>query len=427
MITRIILHNFQCHRDVTVELGRSTVLQGNSNSGKTAILRALYWVIYNTPSGDSYVSYWAKGKTRFKADEYTSVTVHVDGHVIERRRSNDFNGYVVDGTVYDALRTTVPEEVTHIFNIADASVQRQMDAPFLLSSTPGEASQYLNSLAGLGCVDEILSIAKRKVADTSADLERETVTRDGLDTEIKSYAWVDSAEDLCRKADDAGQRIAEAMRTRDDLSRTLDSYRGIRKYPNIPKWLTTGDRSDEIRRLSESLATAHKYVVARRTLDRTTPALDGIVGLRTPVQPEYGERDHVALMRSVREYHRCMHDLSALSRTLGELGGLVPPPPCRWEGRTAPFRSSVADYRTLADGSSTVSGCLNRLGRLGVPEPCRWTDRDLSTLIRSVRGYHSADRLARSCGGELGDLYASLDGVACPVCGRPLSKDTCLL
>ena len=57
MISRIVIHNFQCHKDLDLDLGRSTVLAGNSNSGKTAVLRALYWVLYNTPSGDSYVSY----------------------------------------------------------------------------------------------------------------------------------------------------------------------------------------------------------------------------------------------------------------------------------------------------------------------------------------------------------------------------------
>ena len=133
MITKIKLHNFQCHKDLELDLGRSTVLQGGSNHGKTAVLRAFYWVLFNEAPHD-FVSYWAQKKTKkgftFKDDEYTSVTIVVDGHVVERKRSNTFNGYIVDDTIYEALRTDVPEAVTKLFNLADASVQKQFDSPF---------------------------------------------------------------------------------------------------------------------------------------------------------------------------------------------------------------------------------------------------------------------------------------------------------
>ena len=61
------------------------------------------------------------------------------------------------------------------------------------------------------------------------------------------------------------------------------------------------------------------------------------------------------------------------------------------------------------------------------PKPCKWTDKDKTALVRSVREYHSVVNTIADSTDGLDEAYASIEGVACPVCGRPLTKDTCLL
>jgi len=377
MISRIVIHNFQCHKDLDLDLGRSTVLSGNSNSGKTAVLRALYWVLYNTPSGDSYVSYWAKNKTKFKPDEYTSVAVHVDGHVVERRRSNDFNGYIVDGTTYEALRTAVPEQVTKIFNVADASVQRQMDPPFLLSSTPGEASQYLNELAGLTCVDDILAIAKKKASDTSSLVDSTRVSVGSLEKEVSSLSWVESAEKLLAKAEELTGAIEQSERTLSALRKTISDYKGIRSYPEIPAWLDTPDATPRIRSLEADLSSARTYVGALRAIARIDTALDGISALEVPKQPKHTAEDVEALKRSISDYARC---------------------------------------------TGRIDGYESALSRM--PREPRKVPRDvLTALSSSVDGYRRAVSAIAQADADLEKAYESMDGMVCPVCGRPLTKE----
>lgn len=427
MITRITIHNFQCHKHLDLDLGRSTVLSGNSNSGKTAVLRALYWVLFNTPSGDAYVSYWAKNKMKFKADEYTSVIVEVDGHVIERKRSNDFNGYIVDGKVYEALRTAVPDEVTKIFNLADASVQRQMDAPFLLAATPGEASQYLNSLAGLECVDEILTIAKRNVADTSATLEETKDSVDALEKEVGSYGWVSSAEDLLKKASDEEPAIARLTHRIEALSKLITDYKAIRNYPEIPEWLINGDRSVIIYNKESAIRALDSYINTCKILARVEPALRKVGALQIPVPPKHTEDDVYSLSRSIHNYGVASSVNKLCTKYLTALSGLEEPKPCRWEGKFDPLVRSINNYRDILDSESSVDTALRKLARLKEPKPCKWTSRDMSALVRSVREYNSVVNTIADCKDYLDDAYSSLDGVACPVCGRPLSKDTCRL
>ena len=427
MITRITIHNFQCHKHLDLDLGRSTMLSGNSNSGKTAVLRALYWVLFNTPSGDAYVSYWAKNKTKFKADEYTSVIVEVDGHIIERKRSNDFNGYIVDGKVYEALRTAVPDEVTKIFNLADASVQRQMDAPFLLAATPGEASQYLNSLAGLECVDEILTIAKRNVADTSAILEETKDSVDALEKEVGYYGWVASAEDLLKKASDEEPAIASLTHRIETLSKLIMDYKAIRNYPEIPEWLVNGDRSADINRVASIIRALDSYINTCKVLARVEPAIRKVEALQIPVPPKHTEDDIYSLSRLIHNYGVVSSVNKLCTKYLTELSGLEEPKPCRWEGKFDPLVRSINNYRDILDSESSVDTALRKLARLKEPTPCKWTSRDMLALVRSVREYNSVVNTIADCKDYLDDAYDSLDGVACPVCGRPLSKDTCIL
>lgn len=55
-IKKIILQNFQSHKYTVIELDEElNVIVGPSDSGKSAIIRALKWVLYNEPAGDFFI------------------------------------------------------------------------------------------------------------------------------------------------------------------------------------------------------------------------------------------------------------------------------------------------------------------------------------------------------------------------------------
>lgn len=383
MITKIILHNWQCHKDVTLDLGQSTVLQGDSNSGKSAVLRALYWVLYNTPQGDAYVNTEAMGKNgKFKGDEYTSVLVEVDNHTVERKRSTKFNGYIVDGTdVYEALKTSVPEIVTKIFNISDDSVQRQYDAPFLLGQTPGEAAQHLNSLAGLTCIDDILAIAKRRVLTTSSDISSAKESVDELAEEIASLSWVEKAEDLHSRAQELESKIRSLRDSWRILSRLIDTYKAIPKYPTIPAWLETGDKTAQIDKLSRQSKLLNTYITVSRVL-------------------------------------------SSFSKVLRAINKLVPPTASTWRLRDSDkLRSAIDTHKTSRANKERLSEVLSKVEALDKPSTeCTWTANDVRTINVLLRSSRAAIATKQEATRALDELYTSIEGVACPLCGGPMSR-----
>ena len=55
-LKQITLKNFQSHKDSTIQLDRGlNAIIGPSDSGKSAIIRAIKWVLYNEPSGDFFI------------------------------------------------------------------------------------------------------------------------------------------------------------------------------------------------------------------------------------------------------------------------------------------------------------------------------------------------------------------------------------
>lgn len=53
---KLRIQNFQAHKDTTIEFDRiTTIVGGPSDTGKSAVLRALKWVVKNEPKGTSFI------------------------------------------------------------------------------------------------------------------------------------------------------------------------------------------------------------------------------------------------------------------------------------------------------------------------------------------------------------------------------------
>jgi len=154
MIKSITLRNFQIHKDLTIDLSESVTITGATDSGKTAILRALDWVFYNTPLGKKYNTY---------GEDECVVTIVVDDHTIQRIRSKKENKYVVDGVELTAFGNKVPKQVTDILNLSTTSTKRQDDPRFLVNDTPSEIGKKLNEIVNLTIVDSTIRNIKLDV------------------------------------------------------------------------------------------------------------------------------------------------------------------------------------------------------------------------------------------------------------------------
>lgn len=220
MIKSIQISNFQSHKDTTLKFSKGVnVIQGRSDSGKTAILRALNWLINNKPAGDAFRSTWGG---------LTKVQIKTTEHFIRRwKEGTAKNGYSVskmgwdekDGPEYQdfkAFGQGVPEEISEALNMLPINFQSQLDPPFLLSDSPGEVARVLNEVASLDVIDSSLSNVAAKVR-SNANEKREAEGRTlELEEELESYKGLDELdgyltglEQLERQAIEASSRKSE--------------------------------------------------------------------------------------------------------------------------------------------------------------------------------------------------------------------------
>ena len=155
MLSKLTIKGFQSHRDTTFEFheGLNAVI-GSSDSGKSSVLRAISWLLFNTPRGDGFVSWW---------DDVTKTSVEgvFDDTIITKTRSKTLNQYQINkGEPLKALRTDVPDEIKAVLNVSDLNLQKQHDSYFLLQDTPSSVASKFNEIAGLQVMDECVSQAK---------------------------------------------------------------------------------------------------------------------------------------------------------------------------------------------------------------------------------------------------------------------------
>ena len=231
MISRIEIKNFQSHKDTSIDFCAGiNALNGESDNGKSAVIRAIKWVCENRPLGtDKLNSNWNRD---FK--EKMSVKLFLDnGDWVERIRTKSRNGYTYfeNGVEVDlsATGTEVPQKIKDILKMSDVNFQFQMDAPYLLSLPSSEASKYFNRLIHLDSIDKMLSEADSEKRRLNA--EKKVVEKDMEDCsrELESLAWVDEAAAIQKRVEKYSDLIERDEQSAEEISLEISRFEDCSK------------------------------------------------------------------------------------------------------------------------------------------------------------------------------------------------------
>lgn len=145
MLSKIMINNFQSHeKSELIFTPGVNVITGSSDSGKSAILRAIQWLCTNRPLGNSFIQ-WGSKKCM--------VEFQTNDLLVGRSKTKSENFYHFNGA--DLLAgTEVPMEIKNKLKIIPSiNFQAQIGKPFLLADSPGEVAQFFNDVAGLDDID----------------------------------------------------------------------------------------------------------------------------------------------------------------------------------------------------------------------------------------------------------------------------------
>ena len=261
---QLTVENFQSHQKSVVEFaptGQLTIIIGRSRSGKTALIRALRWLLYNSPRGVS-VSDRAEPNDNGEKSGYCRVgasfirvTLEMEsGHVVVRERTRSKNQYKIiapnakEPQVFEGFGDSVPLEVQVItgvrpIRIGDTEVNlnlsEQLDGPFMGTksmSAPARA-KVLGKLAGTEEIDYASQKLAVDLRRREQDEKRLAVELEETEGKLAEFNWLPVLEERIRQVAQLVATVKAAQERKDALTklqaamgenrRRIDAAQGI--------------------------------------------------------------------------------------------------------------------------------------------------------------------------------------------------------
>jgi len=229
MISSLQITNFQAHKDTNLKFcpGVNAII-GPSDSGKTAIIRALRWLVWNRPLGDAFRSYWGGD---------CSVRMEVDGHTITRIRTNKNNLYQLDDLSFAAVKGDVPQEIAELLNLSPINLQTQFDGPFLLNSSSGEVARHFSATANLDQIDAGITNISKWLREAQRKAEEHFGRARVLKEELRAFEDLDELDGILTGLETLDQRRIQTLQKITGLKKLIHGIQQIRaeiKKHNIP-------------------------------------------------------------------------------------------------------------------------------------------------------------------------------------------------
>jgi DNA repair protein SbcC/Rad50 len=237
MIKSIKLHNFQGHKDSTIALHpRVNAIVGESDAGKSSIIRFLKWVSTNRPVGDGY-------RNNSSASEEYGGTVTFDDISIERKKSKKVNSYTVEGVgELKALRTEIPREVESALRMNDINLQSQHDSYFLLQQSPGSVAKRLNELVDLDIIDFVLGEVNSTLRDTRRSVKAVEYAIDSTKGKIAEFDHLSRIERIVEKIETTLPKVDELKEKIEQINVAVQSIENAKEeIEEIDGWLKIED------------------------------------------------------------------------------------------------------------------------------------------------------------------------------------------
>ena len=199
-ITNVEINNFQSHKKNRLDFKNGlNVIVGPSDQGKTSIIRAIKWVLYNEPSGTFFIRHGAN-------DVEVTLTFN-SGEKLKRLRTPSKNLYIYldeegNEDIYEGFGLYTPKEISDKLNITkiyinsktsnSITIGEQLECPFLLSEKSSTRANAIGRLVGVHIVDKAVQNTIKDSRNINIEKKNLTEEIDSLEKRLDQYNYLDS-------------------------------------------------------------------------------------------------------------------------------------------------------------------------------------------------------------------------------------------
>ncbi|MBD1373188.1 AAA family ATPase [Hazenella sp. IB182357] len=224
---KLTIENFQSHKFTEIEFSDGlNVFVGPSDSGKSAILRALRWVLMNIPRGQDFIYKGAK--------QCRVVLTMLNGTQITRVRGGSINRYILtlpdeEEQIFEGFGNTVPDEIKQVHQIEALKIDqelyelhfsKQLESPFLLFDSPQSKAKVIGRISGAHLIDQ----ARKKTGQDRLAIQQETKhlfnQMNELEQKLEPYQILPSLEKQLEKAEQKYNQVHH-------FSQVKESYQAL--------------------------------------------------------------------------------------------------------------------------------------------------------------------------------------------------------
>lgn len=232
---KLKLFNIQGHKNSVFEIqGGINVIIGSSDSGKSTVVRALRWLVFNKPASTVLKR---NGASRM----YVQLTLD-DGTTIRRERSKTENIYKLNNQVLKSFGAGVPMEISEALNMSEFNIKSQHDSFFFLSESGPERARILNQFLDLDKISTTMKSAAAKVREARAEFKAlESLETEAMEAakEEQPYCPMEVVL-LCEKAEELQKELQESEKLIQDYREYKALKKELKALKNEVDCLSTG-------------------------------------------------------------------------------------------------------------------------------------------------------------------------------------------
>lgn len=205
-----------------------TVIVGETDQGKSALLRALDAVCYNALEGSSFV--------RDGCDKACITVFTAEGDRVTLEKGPQVNLYRLNDKTFDKIGRSVPEAVQKALGIAELTVdsdslklqlQPQLEAPFLVTDQGVRATRFLGSVSKVAVIYQAVKLATVKKKDAIISLSTLQLLFSEIKEKVASYDYLEGLGPEIAQLSSYEVRLENIEQERSALSNLQDKFKEL--------------------------------------------------------------------------------------------------------------------------------------------------------------------------------------------------------